>query len=244
MSKSIKCGTHAHHAGASERGKTMKGKLTLTAIAVSGILGTGLNPAIAQAEEVFTGKSAGDFMIRARGILVEPDEGASISPIGGDADIDEQFVPEVDFSYFITDNIALELIAAVTPHDVTATGTSVGNVDLGDVWLLPPTLTVQYHPLPKDKLSPYIGAGINYTHFFSDDIPGGGAVTGIDYDDSFGFALQAGVDYFISDNFFLNVDLKKVFINTDVTINTTLGQVNADVDIDPSIIGVGVGYKF
>lgn len=224
--------------------KTMELKNALTVAAVAGLIAAGFTPAIAQAEEAFTGKSAGDFMIRARGLLVAPSEDASISPIGGDTDIDESFVPEVDFSYFITDNIALELIAAVTPHDVTATGTSVGNVDLGDVWLLPPTLTVQYHPLPKDKLSPYFGAGINYTHFFSDDIPGGGPVTGIDYDDSFGFALQAGVDYFVSDNLFVNFDVKKVFINTDVTIDTTLGRVNADVDIDPWIVGVGVGYKF
>lgn len=177
-------------------------------------------------------------------ILVEPSEDAEISPIGGDADIDEQFVPEVDFSYFITDNIALELIAAVTPHDVTAEGTAIGNVDLGDVWLLPPTLTVQYHMLPKNRISPYVGAGINYTHFFNDDIPNGGPVTSIDYDDSVGVAIQAGVDYFVSDNFFLNFDVKKVFINTDVTLQTGLGPVTADVNIDPWIVGVGVGYKF
>ncbi len=228
----------------------MSRKTLLALAAMAGLLGTGMNPSLALADghadhtDTFTGKSAGDFMVRVRGLLVEPSEGADISPIGGDADIDEQFVPEVDFSYFLTDNLALELIAAVTPHDVTATGTAVGNVDLGDVWLLPPTLTLQYHMMPKNHISPYVGVGVNYTHFFNDDLPSNGVATSIDYDDSVGFALQAGVDYFVTDNLFLNFDVKKVFINTDVTIQTGLGQVNADVDIDPWIVGVGVGYKF
>ncbi|MEM6902817.1 MAG: OmpW family outer membrane protein [Pseudomonadota bacterium] len=222
---------------------------------ITGVVGTAAIPAAialsaltftapAEASEPFIGKQAGDFMIRARGILVEPDEDASVDTIGGTVDIDEQVVPEVDFSYFITDHIALELIAAVTPHDVTATNTSLGNVDLGDVLLLPPTLTVQYHMLPEKRFSPYVGAGINATFFIDDDVPSGGAVTDIDYDPSVGFALQAGVDYFINDNMLLNFDIKKVFINTDVDISTTLGPISADVDIDPWIIGVGVGWKF
>jgi outer membrane protein len=196
------------------------------------------------AEDGFTGKQAGDFMIRARGIVVAPDESADITPIGGTVDIDTSVVPEADFTYFVTDNIAFELIAGVTPHSVTATGTSVGNVDLGDVWLLPPTLTVQYHFMPKEKFSPYLGAGINYTYFFGDDVPGGGPVNSIDYDGSFGFAAQVGFDYFLDNNWFLNFDAKKVFIRPDVDINTALGPVQAEVNIDPWIIGVGVGYKF
>ncbi|MBV6632198.1 MAG: OmpW family protein [Alphaproteobacteria bacterium] len=220
--------------------KTIPGLAITLGLALSAVAYTG----DARASEPFVGKQAGDFMIRARGILVEPDEDASIDTIGGTVDIDEQFVPEVDFSYFITDHIALELIAAVTPHDVTATNTSLGNVDLGDVLLLPPTLTLQYHMLPEKRFSPYVGAGVNATFFIDDDVPSGGPVNSIDYDPSVGFALQAGVDYFITDNILLNFDVKKVFINTDVDVNTALGTIGADVDIDPWIIGVGVGWKF
>ena len=86
--------------------------------------------------------NANDILIRGRIIGVLPNESASIDPIGGDVDIEDQIVPEVDFTYFFTDNIAVEAIAAVTPHDVRATGTSLGDVDLGDVWLLPPTVTL------------------------------------------------------------------------------------------------------
>ncbi len=186
-------------------------------------------------------KEAGDLLVRARAIYVAPDESADIS-IGGKPAIDNSVMPELDFSYFFTDNIAVELILAVTPHDVAAKGTALGDVDLGDVSLLPPTLTLQYHFMPKEKMSPYVGVGVNYTKFFDADVPSGGIVTDIDYDSSFGLALQAGIDYAINDRWLINVDVKKIWINTDVSINA--GAVTADVDIDPWIFGFGVGYRF
>lgn len=186
-------------------------------------------------------KEAGDWIIRARAIMVEPDESADIS-IGGKPAISTTVMPELDFTYFFTDNLAVELILAVTPHDVKAKGTVLGNVDLGDVTLLPPTLTLQYHFLPQEAMSPYVGVGVNYTRFFDKDVPAGGVVTDIDYDSSFGLALQAGIDYFLNDRWLINVDVKKVWINTDVSINA--GAVTADVDIDPWIFGLGVGYRF
>jgi len=150
------------------------------------------------------------WIIRARALMVEPDESASISPIGGDVDIDEQYVPEVDFTYFFTPHIAAEAVVATTPHNVTAVNTAAGQVDLGDVWLLPPTVTLQYHFLPEsDTFRPYVGAGINYTTFYNAD---SGAANDIDYDDSFGYALQAGFDYGINDNWAINFDAKKVMI--------------------------------
>ena len=170
-----------------------------------------------------------------------PDESADIS-IGGDASIDNSVMPELDFSYFFTDNIAVELILAVTPHDVAAVGTALGDIDLGDVTLLPPTLTLQYHFMPKETMSPYVGVGVNYTKFFDADVSSGGVVTDIDYDSSFGLALQAGIDYALNERWLINVDVKKVWINTDVSINA--GAVTADVDIDPWIFGFGFGYRF
>lgn len=187
--------------------------------------------------------AAGDFQLRLRGIAVIPDEEADISQIGGDVSIDTAIVPELDLSYFVTDNIAVEVIAAVTPHEITAKNNPVGNIDLGEVWLLPPTITAQYHFNPEGRINPYVGAGVNYTLFFGEDEPAG---FDIDYDDSFGFALQAGVDVEVRDNVYLNVDVKKVFINTEATIANplTATPINADVDIDPWIVGIGIGFRF
>jgi len=188
---------------------------------------------------------AGDWQFRLRGIAVIPDESADITPINGDVDIDTAFVPEFDITYFFTDHIAAELILAVTPHDVTAVGTDLGDIDLGSVWLLPPTVTLQYHFQPDAQFRPYVGAGVNYTAFFNDDLPGDTVLASIDYDESFGFALQAGVDYAINEKWFWNVDVKKIWINPDVTIDAgALGIVDADVDINPWVVGVGVGFRY
>jgi len=197
---------------------------------------------IATAATAIEPPKAGDFIIRGRAIGVIPSEDANITGAvtGNTIDIDTSVVPEADFSYFVTDNIAFELIAAVTPHDINTATSSAGPLDIGDVWLLPPTLTAQYHFTQLGQLKPYIGAGINYTVFFNEDV--GSSVTSADYDNSFGPALQAGVDYMLDDHWMLNLDVKKIWINTDVKFNG--GVVAADVDINPWVVGVGIGYKF
>lgn len=205
-------------------------KSTLFAAAIASVLGSGASFA-----------DQGDWLIRGRLLNVSPNESATINPIGGDVDIDTSFVPELDISYFFTDRIAAELILGVTPHDVMAVGTAAGNVDLGDVTLLPPTLTLQYHFLPEGTIHPYVGAGINYTVFFNEDLPAGGIATSINYDNSFGLALQGGIDFDVNENWFFNVDVKYIDINTDVTINNAI---TADVDIDPWVFGIGVGRRF
>jgi outer membrane protein len=184
---------------------------------------------------------SGDWLVRVRAIDVMPNESATIGVIGGDVDISDQIVPELDITYFLHDHWGVELILGVTPHDVQAVGTIAGDIDLGGVTLLPPTLTLQYHFNPEGQMRPYLGAGINYTHFFNEDLPGGSALTSISYDDSFGLAAQAGIDFALSGDWFLNVDVKYIDINTDVVID---GAINASVDIDPLVLGVGFGRRF
>lgn len=177
---------------------------------------------------------SGDFMVRARGLGVVPAEDGRVSN-GDGVSVDNSVVPELDFTYFLTPNLAAELIAAVTPHDVR---TSSG-IDAGSAWLLPPTLTLQYHFTQLSGFKPYVGAGVNYTHFFNADA---GALNSVKYDDSFGTALQAGVDVPIGDKWHANIDVKKVYIST--TAKFSPSGVRADVDIDPWLIGIGIGYKF
>lgn len=185
---------------------------------------------------------AGTFLVRLRAIGVIPAERSTVSVIGGKVDASNSVVPEVDLSYFFTDNIAIELIAAVTKHTARDEGSSVGAVPLGSTWLLPPTLTAQYHFLPNEKFNPYIGAGVNYTTMFSVKKPSAGPVTAIHYGDSLGPALQAGVDYALGGRWSLNFDLKKIWIKSNVSINN--GAIRAAVHLDPWIIGTGVGYRF
>ena len=105
------------------------------------------------------------WQFRLRGIYVSPNESAEIEAIGGDVDISTALVPELDISYFFNENWSAELILGTTKHDVSAVATAAGDIELGDIMLLPPTLTAQYHFTGSDFV-PYVGAGLNLTLFY------------------------------------------------------------------------------
>lgn len=185
------------------------------------------------------------WLIRARGIYVLPSVDDNLD--GANVDISSTIVPELDFTYFFTKNIAAELILATTKHDVEVKAEG-SKTDLGHVWLLPPTLSLQYHFF-AGKIKPYVGAGVNYTFFYGIDE---GDVLDMEYDNAFGFALQGGIDYDLNDKWFLNFDIKKLFLSTDATVSVpalskgsleSVDKINVEVDINPLIIGFGVGYR-
>ena len=187
------------------------------------------------------------WQVRLRAVGVAPDESAKIGIIGGDVTISNALIPELDFTYFFTEHFAAELILGTAKHDVSAINTLAGDVNLGSVWLLPPTLTAQYHFYTSDQkvFKPYIGAGVNYTLFYNVK---SGDVAGVDYDNALGYAAQIGFDLMLDDTFFINFDAKRLFLSTDVTVdasNLAPGlSIPAEVDINPWLIGVGVGMKF
>lgn len=220
-------------------------------LAVMALTVFGTNLANAQEENKVDFKK---WQIRVRGVGVVPDESAKIGIIGGDAKISNTFIPELDFTYFFTKNISAELILGTSKHDVSTVGSDISavggptsaDVNLGSVYLLPPTLTVQYHFLPDQIFNPYVGAGVNYTIFYNEKA--GNTVRGIEYENSFGYAFQVGFDLMLDDKFFINVDIKKIFLKTDVTVdasNLATGlSIPADVKINPLLLGFGVGMKF
>jgi outer membrane protein len=187
------------------------------------------------------------WQVRLRAVGVAPEESATIGIIGGDVAISNALIPELDFTYFFTENFAAELILGTAKHDVQAINTAAGDVNLGSVWLLPPTLTAQYHFYTSDKkvFKPYIGAGVNYTLFYNVK---SGDVADVTYDNALGYAAQLGFDLMVDDTFFVNVDVKRLFLSTDVSVdasNLAPGLIiPAEVDINPWLVGVGVGMKF
>ncbi|HBD26638.1 OmpW family outer membrane protein [Flavobacterium sp.] len=187
------------------------------------------------------------WQVRLRAVGVAPDESAKIGIIGGDVAISNALIPELDFTYFFTEHFAAELILGTAKHDVKAINTLAGDVNLGSVWLLPPTLTAQYHFYTSDQkvFKPYIGAGVNYTLFYNVK---SGDVADVKYDNALGYAAQLGFDLMLNDTFFINVDAKRLFLSTEVTVdasNLAPGlSIPAEVDINPWLIGVGVGMKF
>jgi len=179
--------------------------------------------------------AAGDILVRARAIRVQPDVSASGALSSLDAGVKAATVPELDFTYMFTDHVGVELILATTRHRVTS-----GIGSLGKVSVLPPTVTLQYHFNSSGRWRPYVGAGLNYTRFYDNDLSAGGQPVHIDRN-SFGPALQLGMDIGIDDDWFFNVDVKKIWIRTDASqAGNDLGRLK----IDPWIVGAGIGRRF
>lgn len=177
----------------------------------------------------------GSWIVRARAIGVLPDDSSSVN-IGGNTDVGDAVTPELDFTYFFTQNIAAELILATSQHEIDYTG----DINLGNAWILPPTLAVQYHFTPDNAFSPYVGAGINYSMFYGEET--GTGFTDLEVDGGVGYALQVGTDYWLNDHWGLNLDVKKIWLNIDGKLNN--GAIRADIDLDPWIVGAGVSYRF
>ena len=206
----------------------MNNKLSLAALALAAAT-TLTAVAPAQAAD-------GPWMVRARVVNLDP---ANKDSTGLDLSINSKVIPEVDITYFFTSNIAAELILTYPQkQDIRS-----GSTKIGSLKHLPPTLTAQYHFLPEGNIRPYVGAGVNYTLFSSVDfIPAVNAALkpGVD-SSSFGFALQAGVDFKFDKNLYLNFDVKKVQIKTDIT---SYGTKVGTFKVDPLLIGVGLGWRF
>ncbi len=189
---------------------------------------------------------AGDFIFRAGTATVRPNAGSD-DVLGGlghfNANNNTQL--GLTFSYMVTDNIGVELLAA-TPFEHKVSLGELGNI--ATVHHLPPTLMAQYYFGSKeDKLRPYLGAGINYTFFFDEKFNSGAKQLGLsdlDLSSSWGFAAQAGMDYMLTENWMLNASLWWMDIDTDVKFKFNGAQQKVDTRLDPFVFMFGIGYRF
>ncbi|MFB1634301.1 OmpW family protein [Pseudomonas sp. AP-1] len=216
--------------------------------------------ALALAAPVANAHQAGDFIIRAGAATVDPNEdsgalkldGAKVSGTKATLDSDTQL--GLTFAYMLTDHIGVELLAA-TPfnHTVAVKGLGPGlDGKLADIKHLPPTLSLQYYPMaPTSKFQPYAGIGINYTMFFDEDLSGARKQQGfsnLKLQDSVGLAGQLGIDYMLTDNLLFNASVWYIDLDTKATVDGPnalgVGKTKVDVDVDPWVYMVGLGYKF
>lgn len=213
--------------------------LLLTAAAVAAFAA----PAMAQTTTAWEMPKKGDFIVTGRVTDVFSQADNAITTAAGadtglKVDVGDSVMPTLGFTYFLTDHLAVEAILGTTKHDIRAQGAATDAL-VHETWVLPPVVTLQYRPLNSGRVSPYVGAGVNYMLFYSGKDKNGFTV---DLDNGFGYALQAGADIGIQGPWSLNVDVKKVWFNTDANIND--GALKSDVDLDPWVVSIGVGRKF
>ena len=177
----------------------------------------------------FAQQAESPWLVRVRAVHLDS---ANKDSTGLGLAVNNKTIPEVDITYFFNKNIAAELVLTV-PQKHTL---SAGATNIGTLKHLPPSLLLQYH-FDAPGFKPYVGAGINYTRFSSVNLP-----AGVDIDrNSWGGALQVGVDVPLSKNLSLNLDVKKVYIKTDVFAG---GAKAGTFKVDPVLVGVGLGWRF
>jgi outer membrane protein len=179
------------------------------------------------------------WMIRVRALGVLPRDGGTVdgAPALGLA-YSDAIVPELDITYFFTKNIAAELILGVTKHDIFL---NPGATRIGSTWLLPPTVTLQYHFTDFGAFKPYVGVGVNYTIPFSTTVAG--PATALSISNGWGVAAQVGFDYMFNKNWGFNVDVKKLWLDPTYSANIG-GAVTGHTHLDPWLVGVGLTYRF
>lgn len=202
---------------------------TLTALGLATALATAASPALAQ--------SQGDMLLGLGLHAVIPTDSYSATA-AGPIRVDDNIRPTLTFEYFVANNIGLEVLAAWPfEHDAELQGAG----DVVETKHLPPTVSVQYYFTNQSSITPFVGLGVNYTHFF--DEKGQGALAGVpvSLDDSWGVAVHAGLDFALSDNSSLRTDIRWIDIDTDATVG---GAPIGSVSIDPIVVGAAYVLKF
>lgn len=197
--------------------------------------------------------NAGDIFVRVRvdGVIPEVSTSGWNVP-GAKLDVNASVIPEADISYFLTKNIAVEMICCVSENTIDGKGALSSYGSIGRTWVFPPTVLLQYHfdmaQFGLPQLKPYVGAGVNYTVFFDESANGGSPAkySNLKINDAWGAALQIGADYHLTGNWFANVDVKQLFLDTSDSVysGTLKATAHNNLTLDPTIVGVGIGYRF
>lgn len=185
-----------------------------------------------------TAQEKGTRWLKLGAHVVDPkSDNGSLAGGALDATVGDSIRPSVMLEYFVADNLGIEVLAAWPfRHEVELNGVEAATVDH-----LPPTISLQYHWNGTGKVSPYVGAGVNYTLFFSEETRGPLAGAKLELDASFGLAVHAGLDFSLGDRWALGIDARWIDIDTDVSVN---GADVGTVQIDPLAYGAYLRTRF
>ncbi|MHB8912602.1 MAG: OmpW/AlkL family protein [Lysobacter sp.] len=193
-------------------------------------LGSLATPVLAQ--------SAGDWTIAVGAHQVNPkSDNGSLAGNTLDVEVGSDVKPTITAEYFVADNLGIEVLASWPfEHDIAING--LGKV--GSTKHLPPTVSLQYH-FGAGAVTPFLGAGVNFTLFSGEETSGALAGSRLELDNSWGLAAHAGIDFKVSERSALRVDARWIDIDTDVRLD---GADLGTVQIDPLVYGVAYVVQF
>ncbi len=181
--------------------------------------------------------SAADWFVRGGATLVDPksDNGQLA---GYDASIGNNTQLGLTFGYHFSPNLAIEVLAA-TPfsHDVSLAGLG----EVAEFKHLPPTVSLQYYFNAEGKVSPFVGAGLNYTWTFDEETKGALDGNDISVGNSFGLAGQLGLRFALANDWDIVADARYIDIGAGVELN---GADIGDAEVDPMVYSIMLGKRF
>lgn len=201
-------------------------------------LSLALLPALALAAPVFA-QEAGDSAAGKRFSVVGSLSHLHPSDPGNGLRVDGDPAPTISATWHATDNFGVELWGAADKfnHRVRADGAGkVGTVDQQPV-----ALSAQWHfGQPDNVFRPFVGLGYYQSNFSHETIGGDGAHVGLDT--AKGAIGTVGLDYNINSTWFARTDLRYMRSRPDVRV---AGQgTGQELELDPWVVGVGVGARF
>ena len=205
-------------------------KFRTSALALALVLGGAATPALAQ--------SAGTWTVGIGAHQVNPkSDNGTLAGGTLPVEVESNVRPTFTGEYFVADNLGIEVLASLPfKHDIAIDG--LGTV--GEAKHLPPTVSLQYH-FGQGKVKPFVGAGVNYTKFFSEETSGALEGADLELSASWGLAAHAGVDFKVGDKGAIRVDARWIDIDSDVSVE---GQDLGTVNIDPLVYGVAYVLTF
>lgn len=154
----------------------------------------------------------------------------------------DHVTPTIQIGREISDHLAVELTIGIPPNiDIDGRGVLEPLGKLADTTYGPCLLVLQYRPLRKGTIQPYLGAGVAYMIVFDAD---DGAFKDIEIDDDIGAGFEAGTDIMLGERYGLFVDFKKAFLRTDARGTFGGAPVMARAKLDPWALSVGATFRF
>ncbi len=144
-------------------------------------------------------------------------------------------LPTASVAYHITDNIAVEAWGAVDKSEHQVVGAGIG----GQVKAQPYGISGQYHfGHTGQTIRPYVGLGYYQTNI-SDEKDANGQHFGMSSPK--GAMGTVGADFNINDRWFTRAEARYMDGKSDVT---QAGQKVGEAQLDPWMVGVGIGARF